>query len=182
MINWDTASQTNGKVKVVVETSDGNSAVPYFIDTKKTKEKKKKIEKDKASTTTREKEKPDEVRESEKPTTRELDAKDYLSIKGFFRKNLLLEAVLEGTISNRVPNTSFKHVIIEVKFVDEEGSVIEVKNFTQHDVVQGGQSIPFKIKTRAPKKSKSVRFGIVNAKSTNWIKKYISTVRIDNEF
>ena len=54
--------------------------------------------------------------------------------------------MLEGTISNRVPNTAFKHVIIEVKFVDEEGSVIEVKNFTQHDIVQGGQSIPFKLK------------------------------------
>lgn len=165
ILTWDTASQTNNKANDVVETSGGIRPFPYFIDTKKTKEKKKKNEKDK-TTNVQEKNKPEELREEGKPAAvKEIDATDFLSVRGSFHKNLLLEAVLEGTISNRNPSIAFRDVIVEAKFVDAEGSVIEVKNYTQNNVVQGGQSIPFKFKTRASKGAKSVRFGIVNAKS-----------------
>ena len=166
MINWDTASRTKSETKEVVETNSGGTP-SYFIDTKKSKEKKKKTEKNK-TTTAQEKERPGESREEEKPTVvKEIDASDFLTVRGFFKKNLLLEAVLEGTISNRNSNTSFRDVIVEVKFVDAEAGVIEVKSFTQNGVVQGGQDISFKFKTRAPKGSKSARFRIVNAKINN---------------
>lgn len=86
----------------------------------------------------------------------------YLSITGSFRKNILFEAILEGTIQSRYSG-QISDIVVEVRFLDASGQSIGTKRFTQYGPLAGRASIPFKFKTMPPKGTKGATFEIVRA-------------------
>ena len=89
-----------------------------------------------------------------------------LIISGTFRKNLLLEAVLEGFIRNPNNQVSFHNIIVTATFLNAEGEQTGSQQFHKSGVLPAGGNTSFKFKTNAPKGSKSVRYG-VSATSIN---------------
>lgn len=89
----------------------------------------------------------------------------YLTVIGTFRKNLIFEGVLEGTITSRY-QAQLRNIVIEAWFLDASGQSIGTKRFTQHGPLPASSSITFRFKTNPPKGAKSVRYEIVSA-STN---------------
>lgn len=81
-----------------------------------------------------------------------------LVIQGSFRKNLVLEAVLEGSIRNVNNNVSFRNIVVTVNFLDGNGNILGNTQFNQPGVLNGGNVTSFKFKTRAPRGSKSAKY------------------------
>lgn len=104
-------------------------------------------------------EKKADVPNAEAPGPKRTSVKD-LVIHGGYRKNLLFEAVLEGTIKNPNENISFSSISVTVQFLDSDGEELATKQFTQNGVVHGNQTVMFKFKTNAPKGAKSARFAV----------------------
>lgn len=103
----------------------------------------------------KETEKP-KVEETRKPTV----AIKNLIISGSFRKNLLLEAVMEGFIRNPNEQVSFHNITVTVTFINTEGEETGSKKFHQSGILSAGGNTSFKFKTNAPKGSKTVRYSV----------------------
>jgi hypothetical protein len=86
----------------------------------------------------------------------------YISVSGTFRKNLVFEAILEGTIRNGY-SSQVRDVTIEVTFLDGSGQSLGNKRFTQNGTVPAGASISFKFKAKPPKGAKSARYEVASA-------------------
>ena len=86
----------------------------------------------------------------------------YISVSGTFRKNLVFEAILEGTIRNGYSN-QVRDVTIEVTFLDGSGQSLGNRRFTQNGAVPAGASMSFKFKTKPPKGAKSARYEVASA-------------------
>lgn len=87
----------------------------------------------------------------------------YLDVNGTYRKNLIGETVLEGTITNTATAAVFKDIEVKAGFVAQSGTVLEEKTFTVYVMLGPSQSAPFKIKVNAPKQTESVSINIFNA-------------------
>jgi hypothetical protein len=86
-----------------------------------------------------------------------------LSVSGSYKKNFFGEAVLEGKISNGNGNVQFKSVVIEAKFIGDNGQVLKSEQFTKSGVLPGNGNLAFKFKTNPPKDVKAVSYRIVSA-------------------
>jgi hypothetical protein len=86
----------------------------------------------------------------------------YISVTGTFRKNLVFEAILEGTIRNGY-SSQVRDVTIEVTFLDGSGQSLGSKRFTQNGTVPAGASMSFKFKTKPPKGAKTARYEVASA-------------------
>ena len=83
-----------------------------------------------------------------------------LLITGSFRKNLLLESILEGRVENPNNNISFRNIMIVVHFIGSDGESVGTKQFAQSGTLRGGESVSFKFKATAPKGSKTARYSV----------------------
>ncbi len=83
-----------------------------------------------------------------------------LIISGTFRKNLLLEAVMEGYIRNPNDRVSFHNITVTAIFVNANGEQIGSGQFHQSGILPAGGNTSFKFKTNAPKGSKSARYSV----------------------
>ncbi|MEP7252019.1 MAG: hypothetical protein ABI683_06550, partial [Ginsengibacter sp.] len=83
-----------------------------------------------------------------------------LLITGSFRKNLLLESILEGRVENPNDNISFRNIMIVVHFIGSDGESVGTKQFAQSGTLRGGESVSFKFKATAPKGSKTATYSI----------------------
>lgn len=158
-MNWDTTSANKNKDSATSKADTSAGLPPYFITTKKKKEKKqppKKVEKEKG------KEKQNEA--NTQTETEKINPVSYLEVSGSFRKNIILETILEGTIYNHSNNTAFRDVVINVRFIDNRGHTIDTKQFTQPGLLRQGRSASFKFKTHTPYKAISARYSIAGAK------------------
>ncbi|MEO5500951.1 MAG: DUF4339 domain-containing protein [Ginsengibacter sp.] len=103
-------------------------------------------------------------RDNEKPKVQEVRHPTAtiknLIISGSFRKNLLLEAVMEGFIRNPNEQVSFHNITVTVTFINAEGEETGSKNFHQSGVLPAGGNTTFKFKTNAPKGSRTVRYDV----------------------
>jgi hypothetical protein len=102
--------------------------------------------------------------ETIRPESSKINPVNFLSVNGRFYKNLLLEGVLEGTIQNRHREVSFSNIILEVRFLNAGGQVLDTRSFTQHNLVPAAQTVSFKIKTTTPKGTKNVSYNIAGAR------------------
>lgn len=159
-LHWDT---------VKVNTGESSDAAPSFLpgfggDPSASKKNKKTTEKKPTKTTSREQSNPEQERSTPPVRTEpeRINPVRYLSITGTFRKNLVLEAVLEGEIHNRY-SSQMKDIIVEVRFLDANGQSISTKRFIQPGPLAAGASIPFKFKSVAPKGARSANFEIAGA-------------------
>lgn len=83
-----------------------------------------------------------------------------LVISGTFRKNLLLEAVLEGSIRNPNNQVSFHNIIVTATFLNADGEQTGSLQYRKEGSISGGGSTSFKFKGNAPKGSKAARFSV----------------------
>lgn len=153
---------------LIKQTDTGSSQSTEFIipgmpTKEKNKEKKetaKQTTKEKVKETTKETTKPQKQKNTEpapNETEKTVPVKP-LVVHGGFHKNLLLEAVLEGSIRNVNKNVSFRNVVITVNFLDDNGNSLGSNQFSLPGVLYGGDVSSFKFKARAPKGSKSARY------------------------
>lgn len=161
-LHWDTSVKTE-----TAETKDNvSSFIPGFgTNASSSSKKNKKTTAKKTPKYTPDQQNDQGPRQSTEPERTEperINPVKYLSITGSFRKNLLFEAILEGTIQNRYSG-QIKDIILEVRFLDASGQSISTKRFTQHGPLAGGASIPFKFKTMPPKGTKGAKYEIAGA-------------------
>ena len=85
----------------------------------------------------------------------------YIAVTGTYRKNLVFEAILEGTIRNGY-SSQVRDVTIEVTFLDASGQPVGNKRFTQNGTLPAGSSMSFKFKTKPPKGTKTARYEVAS--------------------
>lgn len=93
-------------------------------------------------------------------TREQMSPLDYLSTDGTYRKNLLGEMVLEGTISNSATLASYKDVTLWVTGYSKTNSEVGKWEEIVYEVIKPGMSKKFKIKWMLPKAVKSVNWEI----------------------
>lgn len=88
---------------------------------------------------------------------------EFLKITGSTRNNLINQTVVEGEITNHATLVAYKDVVVQVVYLDKDGSVIEKQKETINDVVKPNSSNSFKIKSGHVKGTHSVELDIVKA-------------------
>lgn len=102
-------------------------------------------------------------------TVEEEEQKDpmrFLSSDGTFRKNLLGEWVIEGTISNNATVAVYKDVVLKFDFYSKTKTLLGSETHTVYEFIEPGQSSEFKIKTYASEidgKPDSIGWNIIDA-------------------
>lgn len=157
-LHWDT---------VTAPTPSPNSEAPAFLpgfggETSSSKKTKKTSEKRSTKPTGPNLPGGGRTETTERTEPERINPLRYLSISGSFRKNLLFEAVLEGTIQNKY-SSQMRDIIVEVRFLDASGQSISTKRFIQPGPLAANSSIPFKFKATAPKGTKNASFSITGA-------------------
>jgi hypothetical protein len=99
-----------------------------------------------------------EERESANPT-------EFLSTKGTYRKNLIDQWVLEGTIKSSAKSLTYKDIVLEIVHYSKTGSVIGREQSTIYEFVRPGERISFKIKTNGYNSTSSIGWEVVDAKA-----------------
>ena len=96
-----------------------------------------------------------EDKEKQNPTS-------FLSTDGTYRKNLLGEWVLEGTISNSATIATYKDVVLEINFYSQTETHLGTEEEAIYEYFPAGKTKNFKIKTwlNGAKKIKLNRFTI----------------------
>ncbi len=87
----------------------------------------------------------------------------FLSVSGSHRGNLVNQTVVEGEITNKATVVSYKNISLQIKFLDNEGSVIEKQKKVLDETVKPGAAIEFKIKTSHVKGANAVNIDITDA-------------------
>lgn len=91
----------------------------------------------------------------------------FLSTNGTYRRNLLDEIVIEGTIENRASVTTYKDFIIRIRFFSKTGSQIGIEDRIVYEFVRPYETINFKIKTDGYRDTKTVNWEIHKATPVN---------------
>ncbi len=87
----------------------------------------------------------------------------FLKVSASHHGNLLNQAVVEGTITNKATLVAYKNLEILITFKDENGSVLEKQKHTIDDIAKPGSSTSFKIKTGKVKGTASIIADITSA-------------------
>ena len=87
----------------------------------------------------------------------------FLSCDGTYRKNLLGEWVLEGTISSSASVAEYKDVVLEVHFYSKTNTDLGTEYHTVYEYFPPGKSKRFKIKTYGYKGAKKVGWNVSGA-------------------
>lgn len=162
-LNW-------GETTTKTDTTSSNNNLPAFFpgagtNTKNTSKPKKTTGKKPAKVVPEDNiqdAQPEQTKHTDKQEASSVNPVRYLSITGTYRRNIVFEAILEGTIQNR-NSAQVRDIVIEVWFLDASGQSIGTKRFTQHGPLAAGASIPFKFKTAPPKGTKTARYEIASA-------------------
>lgn len=101
-----------------------------------------------------------EEKEKRNPTS-------FLSTDGTYRKNLMGEWVLEGTISNSATIATYKDVVLEIKFYSKTKTLLGTEKEAIYEYFPAGQRKSFKIKTYGYKGTKSIGWDIIRASAAN---------------
>ena len=101
-----------------------------------------------------------EDKEKQNPTS-------FLSTDGTYRKNLMGEWVLEGSISNSATVATYKDVILKVNFYSKTNTYLGSENEAIYEYFPPGKSKKFKIKTYGYKGTKTIGWNIFGASANN---------------
>ena len=160
---WDTSSNT--------KTTTANDAVPSFLpgfgngNSSSENQKDSKAPAPKKTSKKRAGEQVNDTRDEPAPPKRSeperVNPARYIAVTGTYRKNLVFEAILEGTIRNGY-SSQVRDVTIEVTFLDASGQPVGNKRFTQNGTLPAGSSMSFKFKTKPPKGTKTARYEVAS--------------------
>lgn len=101
-----------------------------------------------------------EEKEKQNPTS-------FLSTDGTYRKNLMGEWVLEGSISNSATIATYKDVVLEISFYSKTKTLLGTEKEAVYEYFPAGQSKSFKIKTYGYKGTSSIGWNILSASAAN---------------
>ena len=91
----------------------------------------------------------------------------FLNTKGTYRKNMIGEWVVDGTISNNATIATYKDVVIEITFYSKTNSLLGTEKKTIYEYFPAGKTIRFKLKTYGYQGTKEINWNIVNAIAAN---------------
>lgn len=97
--------------------------------------------------------------------TENQNPKAFLSADGTYKKNLLGEWVLEGTITNSATIATYKDVVLNVHFYSKTNSLLGTERQAIYEYFPARQTKKFKIKMPGYKKANSIGLGIEGASS-----------------
>jgi hypothetical protein len=100
----------------------------------------------------------DEVRKKEmaNPT-------NYLKVKMKWRKNLIGEIVLEGTLHNTAPVANFKDPVLLVTWLSKTNTSMGTYRYPLYKYLGAGNAIQYKLKVKAPSKIGDVKVSVESA-------------------
>lgn len=90
--------------------------------------------------------------------------KQFLSVRGNSKKNLLRQTVIKGNIYNNAKLVSYKDISIKLKFFSQTGALLEEDIDVVYENIHPGGSYTFKSKYFAPKGTDSVGMTVIGAK------------------
>ena len=99
------------------------------------------------------------LREKEKK-----NPKEFLSVDGSNRHNIIGQMVIRGNVTNKASVASYKDVDLKLSFYSKTGALLETDKETVYEVINPGQTKSFKTKYFAPKGSDSVALEIEGAR------------------
>jgi hypothetical protein len=88
---------------------------------------------------------------------------EYLAPTVRWRKNLIGETIIEGSIMNNASIAVFKDIVFEVSYLSKTDAVIGTKQFTVYEIAEPGKWASFKFKTYSPSETKNVSVRVVTA-------------------
>lgn len=104
--------------------------------------------------------------EAPKPTVAQLEQQspaDYLKANCTFRKNLIDEWVLEGTIVSSATITKYKDPILTIEYYSETNTKLGAEESTLYKFVSPGETFSFKIKSSQYENATRIAVGVTNA-------------------
>jgi hypothetical protein len=87
----------------------------------------------------------------------------YLKVKMKWHKNLIGETVLEGTLQNTAPATNFKDPVLLVTWISKTNTTMETDRYPLYKYLGAGNTIPYKLKVKAPSKIGDVKVSVESA-------------------
>lgn len=93
--------------------------------------------------------------------------KDFITVTGYNKKNILGQTVVKGTLSNKASIAIFKDVDIKLSFYSKTKALLETDNETEYIALGPGESKDFKTKYFTPKGTDSVALKVLGAKVVN---------------
>jgi hypothetical protein len=91
--------------------------------------------------------------------------KNFLSVAGSNRHNIIGQMVIRGSVTNKASVASYKDVDVKLSFYSKTGALLETGKETVYEVINPGETKSFKTKYFAPKGSDSVALEVERAKS-----------------
>ncbi len=95
-------------------------------------------------------------KEAEKPTT-------SIKAKISWRKNLIGETVLTGTLNNTASNTNFKDPVILVTWLSKTNTILGETSYPLNEYIEAGKSVSYKLKVKVPFKYGDINVSVKSA-------------------
>lgn len=89
--------------------------------------------------------------------------KIYISTDVTWRKNLVGETVIEGTLINNASVATFKDPVVRVTWLSKTNTVMRVSRYPVYEYIGARQSVPCKLKVHGPRKASSVSVAVESA-------------------
>jgi hypothetical protein len=89
---------------------------------------------------------------------------DFVEVQIDPKKNLFGESVIDGSIRNKATRAVYKDFELMIYWQDETGAVMDSAAEVIFGNLNPGESLEFKTKRRGPRKSKSIRVKVNDAK------------------
>ena len=87
----------------------------------------------------------------------------YIKVKTSWRKNLIGETVLEGSLQNTASVDNFKDPVLLVTWLSKTNTVMGTNRYPLYEYLGAGRTIQFKLKAKAPSKIAEVKVLVESA-------------------
>ncbi|MET0392818.1 MAG: DUF4339 domain-containing protein [Chitinophagaceae bacterium] len=87
----------------------------------------------------------------------------YISTDITWRKNLVGETVIEGTLTNKASVAAFKDPVLRVTWWSKTNTPMRVSTYPVYEYIGARQSVPCKLKVHGPRKAENVGVTVESA-------------------
>ncbi|MBC8033256.1 MAG: hypothetical protein H7Y03_03865 [Chitinophagaceae bacterium] len=92
---------------------------------------------------------------------------NYLIQEGRWRKNIIGQTVLEGTITSKATVADFKDVQLQVVWLTKTNTELRTNIYPVFEYFAAGKTVPYKIKAVAPSGTSNIRVTVHTAAAVN---------------
>lgn len=90
---------------------------------------------------------------------------DFIKTKIKWRKNLLGETVVEGSLTNTARLASFKDPVITITWLSKTNTALATTNYPLYEYLGASKTILYKLKVKAPAKYAAIKASVESATS-----------------